>query len=546
MTGYRGEEEEKTVGVDAGVAADDTDVRKTTVFAHNAEKLGGDDSLFDSEEVPSYLRSNNGLSRFLARLRGYEAALDRKIGVEAHGIARRRPADRDPAYRRWSNQAVMFLLWMSATMNLSCFTTGFLGLEFGLDLSRNIAIIVFATVLGSAVTGWCATMGPGTGLRQVSIARYSLGWWPSKVVAVLNVIEQVGWSSVGSITGGLALAAVSDGRIGSELGVVIAAVLGFVISFVGLRAVFSYEKVAGLVLFVVFVIMYGETARFADVHTPTKLSGATLSGTALTLFAAVYGSSASWCSIVADYYVEYPVRTSKLKVFFLTSAGICLPTCFGMCLGAAVASALADKPAWSAAYGQGIGFLVQTMIHPIGLAKFLLVLLAFSGIAMNAVALYSAGLSIQQFARPLGAVPRFIWTALMFVAIILLALVGRDHLLDFLNNFLSLLGYWNTAFFVIVCLEHYVFRQGLTCGYDKYDLEAWNQPSRMPLGLGGGLAFAAGIAGCVLGMSETWYVGVLARRIGANGGDIGNQLAFLFTFIVYVPARWAEYKYIGR
>ena len=166
-------------------------------------------------------------------------------------------------------------------------------------------------------------MGPGTGLRQVSISRYSIGWWPSKLIAALNVIEQVGWSSVGSITGGLALAAISDGRLGSELGVVITAILGFIVSFIGLKAVFQYEKFAGLVLGVVFIIMYGEVASFGDLATPTQLEGPVLSGTALTLFAVVYGSSASWCSIVADYYVEYPVNTSKFKVFALTSMGIC-------------------------------------------------------------------------------------------------------------------------------------------------------------------------------------------------------------------------------
>ncbi len=132
-------------------------------------------------------------------------------------------------------------------------------------------------------------MGPATGLRQVSISRYSLGWWPSKLIAILNVVSGVGWSAVACITGGLALSAVSDGQIGTELGVVITAVLGFVISFVGLRAVFQYEKYAGLVLLVVFVVMYGETASFGDIATQTQLTGATLSGTALTLFSIVYG-----------------------------------------------------------------------------------------------------------------------------------------------------------------------------------------------------------------------------------------------------------------
>ncbi|KAK2069641.1 hypothetical protein P8C59_004198 [Phyllachora maydis] len=499
------------------------------------------------DEVPEYLRTA-AQRGFLGTLRHYENLLDKKLGVEAHGYMRRRPEERDPAYAKWHNQAVMFLLWLSSILNLSCFTTGFLGWELGLDLGRSITIIIFATLLGSMVTGWCATLGPGTGLRQVSISRYSIGWWPAKLIAALNVVEQVGWSSVGCITGGLALSAVSDGRLGSQLGIVLAAALAFVVSFVGLKAVFVYEKFAGLVLVVVFVIMYGEVGSFGDMATPTTLTGSTLSGTALTLFAVIYGSSASWCCIVADYYVEYPVNTSKANVFILTTLGTFLPTCFGMILGAVCGSALNNKADWSDAWDHGVGLLVKTMIHPTGLANLLLVILALSGIAMNAVALYSAGLAIQQFARPLGVVPRFVWTCIMFVAIILLALVGRDQLLEFLQNFLSLLGYWTTSFFIILFVEHYLFRGGLH-GFQGYDLEAWNTPSRMPVGFAGGLAFAAGITGGVVGMSETWYVGKLAAMIGdpaQGGGDIGNELALAFTLVVYIPARWLEYRIMKR
>lgn len=219
-----------------------------------------------------------------------------------------------------------------------------------------------------------------------------------------------------------------------------------------------------------------------------------------------------------------------------------------MILGAVCGSALNNKADWSDAWDHGVGLLVKTMIHPTGLANLLLVILALSGIAMNAVALYSAGLAIQQFARPLGVVPRFVWTCIMFVAIILLALVGRDQLLEFLQNFLSLLGYWTTSFFIILFVEHYLFRGGLH-GFQGYDLEAWNTPSRMPVGFAGGLAFAAGITGGVVGMSETWYVGKLAAMIGdpaQGGGDIGNELALAFTLVVYIPARWLEYRIMKR
>lgn len=186
-----------------------------------------------------------------------------------------------------------------------------------------------------ANVGWRNT-GPGTGLRQVSISRYSMGWYPAKVIAALNVVEQLGWSAVGCITGGLGLSAVSDGRVSLVLGVIIIATLGLAFSFVGLRAVLQYDRWAWLVFLVIFMIMYGEAAPLADLATPSTLTGSTLSGRVLTLLAIVYGASASWCSICSDYYVQYPVETSKTKVFLLTTLGITIPTCIGLCMGACV------------------------------------------------------------------------------------------------------------------------------------------------------------------------------------------------------------------
>ena len=83
----------------------------------------------------------------LARLRHYEAILDEKLGVEKNGPARILPEDRNPP-----NQAIMALMWASGTMNLSCFATGFLGWEFGLDLKQSILTVIFGTLIGSMVT----------------------------------------------------------------------------------------------------------------------------------------------------------------------------------------------------------------------------------------------------------------------------------------------------------------------------------------------------------------------------------------------------------
>lgn len=86
---------------------------KPEVVAEPSDKS----SASGEDEVPPYMR-NASKKGVLAKLRGWEEALDRKIGVETHGISRRRPEDRDPAYGSWSNQAVMFLV--SVLMRKSC------------------------------------------------------------------------------------------------------------------------------------------------------------------------------------------------------------------------------------------------------------------------------------------------------------------------------------------------------------------------------------------------------------------------------------------
>ncbi|CAI7583973.1 unnamed protein product [Penicillium bialowiezense] len=474
----------------------------------------------------------------LAKIRYYEEMLDRKLGIESHSLDRVHPEDRHPP-----SDVVMAFMWASATMNISCFSTGFLGKQFGLSLGQTIPIVMFSTLLGAMVTGWCATMGPGTGLRQVAIARFSFGYYPSSIIALLNVIEQLGWASVNCITGGLALSAVSDGHVSIAVGVVIIACVSLLFSFVGLRGVLLYEKYAWMLFFVIFMIIYGEAAHRANISAPPTVSGLERSGNVLSLISVVYGSSASWSSIVSDFYVHYPVNTPKIKIFLYTTLGITIPTCIGMLLGACISSALDTNPEWQAAYDNGIGEILKTIIYPTGFAKFLLVLLVLSGIGVNVIAIYSGALSAQLFAPPCAKVPRVIWSFLVFAGVLALGIAGRNKLLDVLENFLSLLGYWNTSFFAILFIEHYYFRKGSLA---NYDLDAWNDSSRMPVGYAGLGAFLCGAAGWIVGMVETYYVGALANMIGKDGGDIANELALVFSSLSYLPIRKLELRYVGR
>lgn len=505
-------------------------------------RIAADNSSNDEPLASAY--SDAPKYGIFARLRAFESRMDEKLHIESEAIDRKRPENKRPV--PWNEQLSMALLWASGTMNTSCFATGFLGAEFGLSLKQSIVITIFASLLGGSLTGFCATFGAPTGLRQISVSRYSFGWWPNKLVALLNSIQQMGWAAVSCITGGLALTAVSDGHVSLVLGIIILAVVALIISFIGLNAILIYERYAWVIFFVIFLIFYGETGKYADNTTPAQNTGADLSASALNLLAIVYGSSASWCTMASDYYVHYPINVSRVKVFFMTAFGIAIPTSIGMVAGCVVSSGFNNKPEWGVIYNdpdQGVGYLIQAMLYPRGFAKFLLTLLVLSGINVNVISIYSAAISFQQLSRPFAAIPRFLWTFFCFACILALALGGRQELNTYLQDFLSLLGYWCTSYAVILFEEHYIFRKGR---FDSYDLEGWNNPARLPLGLGAAVAFLLGVVAWCMGMWETWFVGPLAKTIGTDGGDVANEFTFVVTALTYVPARYLELKYFGR
>ena len=507
----------------------------------DSEKRTDIESLESScrQSISFHQRLETKLYTFFLPLLQFEAWLNSKLGIEAEAIERKRGEDRKPV--KWYDELGMAFLWASGNLNLPCCATGMLGAEFGLSLRQSLVIIFFGNLIGSFVTSYCATFGAPTGLRQMSVSRYSFGWFPSKLIALVNTVQQIGWSSVGAITAGLALTAVADGHISIVVGIIIVAVAALVIGIFGLRLILLVEKYSWCVFFIVFLIILGETGKYADNHSPASVKGTTpLAGSVLTFLAVIYGYSASWSPIASDYYVQYPANVSRTKVFLLTASGISLSTCVCMWSGAIMASSLNNHPLWKQAYeNDGIGYLIRDMLYPIGFAKFLLVLLVLSGICFNLLSTYSVSLTIQQFSPWVAFVPRIVVQVIVFGIVIALGLAGRKELNTYLQNFLSFLGYWSTSYFVILFLEHTFIRKR---DFANYDLEGWNDRKRLPHGIAAATVFLVGVVCWVMGMAVTWYVGPLAGLFGENGGDVAIELTFVFTLVAYLPLRLLEIK----
>lgn len=262
-------------------------------------------------------------------------------------------------------------IWFSVLLNATFIPIGMLGPIFGLSVHTSVILTIFAVLVGTTMPAFTSTLSPQTGLRQIALARYSMGRWGSAVCAVLNVVINVGYATVAAIVGGQLLRAVSGGGMSLVVGILVVVVLTFVISFFGYGIIHHYHRYAWLLAFVLLCALWGQ-ARPHFTSTPglNLASGIDYSGACLSYFAIIFGVCCSWCPIAGDYYIHYPVNTSKWLVFGLTYAGIVLPSLFVCILGNYFGGIIAEHADLKGIYlDGGVGALILEIMTPPGWGK---------------------------------------------------------------------------------------------------------------------------------------------------------------------------------
>ncbi|KAH8109158.1 permease for cytosine/purines, uracil, thiamine, allantoin-domain-containing protein [Phellopilus nigrolimitatus] len=477
---------------------------------------------------------------FLAKLWRAVLFVD-KFGVEVRGIERVRPEDRSP--RSTADLLDSATMWLAANSTISTFSLGTLGPStFGLGLKESCLAILFFNLLATLPVAYFAVWGPRLGLRQMTISRFSFGYYCAWFPVVLNVIACIGWSTINSIVGGQALRAVSSThQIPEAAAIVVIALLTATFALFGYRYVHLYERYSFLPVVVIFIISLGLSAKYMD-SGAFAASGPVEAANILSFGAALVGFGIGWSSLAADYTVNLPEDVSGKAVFWLTYAGLNLPCILIECLGAAEATI--TRPDWQARYASGgIGGLLAATLSPAkGFGQFLQVLLALSIVGNNIPNMYSFALTFQVLGRRAQLVPRVFLVLLGTVVYIVLAIVGATHFEAWLDTLLVLLSYWLAIFSAILVEEHFLFRGGR---WENYNPDDYNKPQHLPLGAAAAFATGCGIMGAVLGMATQWYVGVLGAKIGdpAFGGDIGFELSCAFSAIVYPIARYIERRF---
>lgn len=69
-----------------------------------------------------------------------------------------------------------------------------------------------------------------------------MGYWPSKIPCVLNIILMVGYCTIDCIIGGQMLSAVSGGSVSIIVGIIIVAVVTWIVAAFGMAVFHVYER----------------------------------------------------------------------------------------------------------------------------------------------------------------------------------------------------------------------------------------------------------------------------------------------------------------
>lgn len=233
-------------------------------------------------------------NRFLSILYSFERTL-LKYNVEARGIQRVEEYEKHRV--TWWAYLQVFVLWTSINLAVNNVTLGMLGpAVYELSFQDSSICAALGALLGSIPVAWIASFGPLSGLRTMVWSRYAMGWWPSKLIVILNIIVMLGYALLVCIIGGQVLSAVSpNGSMSVVVGIIIVAVITWAVTTFGISVFHYYERFAWIPQLIVLSILYGVSAKYFDSSTPSQGDARTVAGNRLSFFSICKLSLPSQC-----------------------------------------------------------------------------------------------------------------------------------------------------------------------------------------------------------------------------------------------------------
>ncbi|MFM6962652.1 MAG: purine-cytosine permease family protein [Micrococcales bacterium] len=351
----------------------------------------------------------------------------------------------------------LFTVWSSPNLEFATVYVGALGvLFFGLNLTQAILAVVLGNALAAITHGLFSTFGPGAGLPQMVLGRTAFGKLGNLIPAGMStLVAGIGWFAVNSVSGALALNALTNLPVAASLAIVVLVQIG--IAFVGHNLIQVWERYSSYGLAVIWVIvtvlvLTGGHAHAADA--PFNIGGFTLAA------GAAYGYTAGWTPFASDYTRYLPANTNKRALGLAAGLGNFFSTSVLMVVGAVAFSAIGitDNPT------KGFTGLIGNDY----LAALTLLAIAVGSVSANVLNVYSGAMSFLSMGFKLGFnTRRAIMVALAGIVGGLVAfdaaVLDPTGLGKSLESFLLVVSYW-VAPWVAIILVDWFLRRGQNLG----------------------------------------------------------------------------------
>jgi purine-cytosine permease-like protein len=306
------------------------------------------------------------------------------------GTVEQRGIDIIPENERHGRSRDLFFLWLGTNTNIYYIINGVILISLGLTFWQCLLVILVGG-LSFFLVGLTSIQGPRTGTSTFAINRASFGPRGGRVLAFLSWITLVGFEGSGVALAAIALLTLTH-SFGWSLGntvwfkvviILVVAGLQIYIPTLGHATIVLVQKIFAWVFAIFFIaiaFMIGNKVQFTGGH-PATLATITV-GLAMMISA----NGVSWSNTGSDYSRYLPSNTRPRSIIWAVAIGSYVPSVLLEILGSAIATRLpgasdpisglpAALPAW---------FLVPYLL-----------LLLFNLLALNAIDLYSSGLTLQ-------------------------------------------------------------------------------------------------------------------------------------------------------
>ncbi|MEP6481259.1 MAG: cytosine permease [Rhodoglobus sp.] len=437
-----------------------------------------------------------------------------------------------PAAQRHGSPWQLLSTWSAPNLEFATIFVGFIAVAFfGLSPWQAVGAVLLGNFLGGLTQGYLSTWGPREGLAQMLLGRTAFGFWGNLIPSALNTgMAGLGWFAVNSISGAFALATLTHLPVWLTLLIVV--VVEVTVAFVGHDIVQLFERYAGIVLAIIFLIagiFILTHANFGLAGGGKDTAGGGLAGFTLAAGAA-FGYTAGWNPYASDYTRYLPANTSKLKIGLAAGLGNFVSTSFLMIVGAASATimhaGLSDKASPTDAF---------TADMPGWIAGLTLLAIAVGAVSANAINIYSGAMSFLTLGikipfRLRRAIVALAFGVLGFI-VALLSLPDAGHTYE---NFLLVIAYWIAPWLGVVLVDRYLRRGTSVADLVVDEVKKYKNWA-------GPVAFVVATALSIfLFANQTVYIGVVAKavpQIGDLTPLVGFVLAAVLYFILFTVAK---------